>query len=296
MDTPLAPLRPRHDGWTPARQWAFIQALADSGAVGVAARQVGMSESAAYRLRRHPAAADFRAAWDAALADGWRRIEETAMARAINGETEVIERGGETMTRHRPCSARLMMHMLDRAAAVRAAEAAARAAAEAAAAKARVPTPETLARVRADIRALADVKKPRGAAARAAAARADAIAEAEWQAEQAARETVDPILAGDAEAAGLMQLYRLGQGFADRQGWEGPAAVAGDGRVPVLPMPERTLSPASVWLASTVRRPRLRDGAAVKAVKAPNGTKGRAAKNVRNTELPELPKGPRVWT
>jgi len=73
---------------------------------------------------RHPAATDFRAAWDAAIAGGWRRIDETALERAINGVTETITRDGKIETRRRPCSAKLMIRMLDRAATHRAAAAA----------------------------------------------------------------------------------------------------------------------------------------------------------------------------
>src|SRR3546814_5344716 len=46
----------RKDGWSPDKQRAFIEALADSGSVATAAQRVGMSESSAYRLRRAPGA------------------------------------------------------------------------------------------------------------------------------------------------------------------------------------------------------------------------------------------------
>ena len=44
----------RHDGWTPARQRAFIEALADTGSVSRAAAQVNMSTEGAYYLRASP--------------------------------------------------------------------------------------------------------------------------------------------------------------------------------------------------------------------------------------------------
>ncbi len=94
--------RPRHDGWTPDRQRRFVEALADCGSVGEAATRAGMSKQSAYTLRRHPAAADFRAGWDAALADAWRRIEETALERAIGGETDIYDRDGFQIIRHAP--------------------------------------------------------------------------------------------------------------------------------------------------------------------------------------------------
>ena len=39
--TPV-PVRPRHDGWTPERQVAFIEALAQCGCVDEACDRVGM--------------------------------------------------------------------------------------------------------------------------------------------------------------------------------------------------------------------------------------------------------------
>lgn len=82
--TPV-PRKYRHDGWTPTRQHAFIEALADSGSVKHAASVVGMSTEGAYALRRQPGAEAFAAAWEAALDHGIRRLEDIAMDRAING-------------------------------------------------------------------------------------------------------------------------------------------------------------------------------------------------------------------
>lgn len=105
----------RHDGWTPARQQYFLEVLADTGSVTIACRRVGMSRMAAYRLRRHPNAGDFRAAWDLALAEAFRQIEHLAIERALHGEEEVIERSGVTeVIRRRPCDARLLVRLLDR--------------------------------------------------------------------------------------------------------------------------------------------------------------------------------------
>lgn len=65
---PLVPLRHRSDGWTPRRQRDFLAALSQTRSITRAARAVGLSRTAAYRLRGHPAARDFAAAWDDALA------------------------------------------------------------------------------------------------------------------------------------------------------------------------------------------------------------------------------------
>jgi hypothetical protein len=71
-----------------------------------------MSTRSAQRLRRHPLAGDFRAAWDAALAQVWAGLEQVALDRAINGEKETIERDGFLVVElRRPCSDRLLLHL-----------------------------------------------------------------------------------------------------------------------------------------------------------------------------------------
>lgn len=61
------PLRARRDGWTPQRQARFIGLLAQTGCVRTAAQMLGLSRESAYRLRRHPQAGSFIAAWNTAL-------------------------------------------------------------------------------------------------------------------------------------------------------------------------------------------------------------------------------------
>ncbi len=63
----LVATRPRHDGWTAARQRGFILLLRETGTVTTAARMVGLTTRSAYRLRDRPGAAGFAAAWDRAL-------------------------------------------------------------------------------------------------------------------------------------------------------------------------------------------------------------------------------------
>lgn len=65
--TPVT-LRARRDGWTAERQRIFMTVLRESRSVTGAARAAGMSREGAYALRRQPGAAEFAAAWDAALA------------------------------------------------------------------------------------------------------------------------------------------------------------------------------------------------------------------------------------
>ena len=45
------PESPRHDGFTPERQAAFLDALAASGSISAAAQAVGLSRTAIYNLR-----------------------------------------------------------------------------------------------------------------------------------------------------------------------------------------------------------------------------------------------------
>src|SRR3954463_11908672 len=58
-------LRHRADGWTPARQVEFLEALADTGIVRKAAASVGMSEQSVTRLRRRAEARTFDLACEA---------------------------------------------------------------------------------------------------------------------------------------------------------------------------------------------------------------------------------------
>jgi hypothetical protein len=98
--TPVPRHYKRHDGWTPERQQRFIQALADLGSVRAAAHAVNMTPEGAYLLRRHPEAAEFREAWEAALALGVQRLEDVAMERALFGvEVPVYHFGAVVGTR-----------------------------------------------------------------------------------------------------------------------------------------------------------------------------------------------------
>src|SRR5438309_1622483 len=82
-------LRFRTDGWTPARQVEFLEALADTGIIRVAAARVRMSETSVARLRRRPEAYNFDVACDAAQRKGARtRILSAAWERAIEGSVK----------------------------------------------------------------------------------------------------------------------------------------------------------------------------------------------------------------
>jgi len=110
--TPVPRKCERHDGWTPERQRRFIEALADTGSVDAACRAVDMAQRGAYELRRQPGAEAFRAAWEAALAHGVRRIEDVAMDRALNGVEEPVYSYGKLVGTRIKHNDRLLMFML----------------------------------------------------------------------------------------------------------------------------------------------------------------------------------------
>lgn len=93
--TPVPMLRRRANGWTPERQQRFIYALQVMGAVGPAARAVGMGRASAYRLRDRAGAESFAEAWDIAFETGQDRQFHAAIDLAINGVTTIrVLRGG----------------------------------------------------------------------------------------------------------------------------------------------------------------------------------------------------------
>ncbi|MEW4447777.1 hypothetical protein [Qipengyuania sp. JC766] len=106
------PVKYRHDGWTPARQKAFIGALADTGSVSRAARFVNMSPEGAYYLRRRPGAESFRRAWEAALDLGVQQLKDIAYERAIDGQLRPVFVGGKLKGFRRIRNDRLLMFCL----------------------------------------------------------------------------------------------------------------------------------------------------------------------------------------
>lgn len=111
-DFPPVPVKPRHDGWTPERQRAFIGALADTGSVKRAAMHVNMSPEGAYYLRRRPGAEGFRRAWEAALDFGVQRLKDEAFERALNGQLSPVFVGGKLKGFRRVKNDRLLMFCL----------------------------------------------------------------------------------------------------------------------------------------------------------------------------------------
>lgn len=103
---------PPQTQFTRVRQRAFLQRLADSGEVRVAARASNVSHQTVYRLRRSCPA--FRTGWDAALLVARERAEEALATRALHGVEEEVFYHGEVVAKRRRYSDRLLLAHLGR--------------------------------------------------------------------------------------------------------------------------------------------------------------------------------------
>ena len=88
---------PRSNSITPERQRRFVATLAATGIVQQAARSIGKSMEALYKLKHKPGAEGFAAAWDAALERGVQRLEDCALMRAMQGTPTPIVSGGKLL-------------------------------------------------------------------------------------------------------------------------------------------------------------------------------------------------------
>ncbi|UYY60012.1 hypothetical protein [Sphingomonas sp. S2-65] len=104
--------RVRSDGWTPLRQRAFLRALTEMGCVSDACKKVQVSTTSAYRLRAK--SGEFAAAWAKAQKKGRAVLEEAAYTRAVEGWDEVVEKGGEVVSRKRRYSDSLLRLLVQR--------------------------------------------------------------------------------------------------------------------------------------------------------------------------------------
>jgi hypothetical protein len=108
-------LREQRNGWTPERQHAFIEELADCGVVREAAGRVGMTERSAYWLRRRDDAQSFNLAWEAALQLGGDRLRSIAYERAVEGTAKRHYYKGEVVGEERVYNDRLLIYLLGKA-------------------------------------------------------------------------------------------------------------------------------------------------------------------------------------
>lgn len=105
--------QPRFDGWTDEKQRRFIEVLADTGIVSIAAKAVGMSRESARKLRRSPHGAAFARAWDAARLHAGALLEDIAFERAIEGtEQPVHDEYGSVICTKRVYNNRLLTFLL----------------------------------------------------------------------------------------------------------------------------------------------------------------------------------------
>lgn len=109
--TPV-PRRGRSDGWTEARQRAFIAMLAATGSVTVAVDSVGLSIGGVYKLRSEPGAASFVRAWSEALDAGVAALRTVAFDRAVNGVPVTLHYKGEQTATTTRYDNRLLMSLL----------------------------------------------------------------------------------------------------------------------------------------------------------------------------------------
>ena len=107
--TPVSRATKRWNGINALKQSTFIQLLADSGSVTMAAKAIGTSPSAMYTLRRAKGAESFAAAWEVAIDIGARRVLDTLVEHAIHGTPETIIQGGEVVAERRRYNHRAMM-------------------------------------------------------------------------------------------------------------------------------------------------------------------------------------------
>ena len=104
--------RPRRNSIGPERQRAFVAHLAACGIVTQAAKHIGASLEALYKLRHKEGAEEFAAAWDAAVDRGVSRIEDGALQRAVEGAERPIVSGGKLLGSYRVHNEALVMFML----------------------------------------------------------------------------------------------------------------------------------------------------------------------------------------
>ena len=104
----------RHDGWTRAKQAAFLRALSASHSVSEAARSVGMSRQSAYRLRSRMKGLPFDLAWEVAFHHSYDVLAHAALDRALNGVEVPVFFQGEQVGAYRRYDERLTVALLGR--------------------------------------------------------------------------------------------------------------------------------------------------------------------------------------
>ncbi len=90
---PAAKRARKRAAWTVLKKAKFLASLAATSNVSASARACRMSESAVYRLRQR--SPEFRAEWQAALREGYARLELMMLERAMHGTQKPVFHGGQ---------------------------------------------------------------------------------------------------------------------------------------------------------------------------------------------------------
>jgi len=85
---PKAKPKPKRESWTAEKKRTFLTTLAATCNVSAAVRSISMSESAVYALRQR--SPEFRAEWQAALREGYAKLEMAMLERAIHGTQKPV--------------------------------------------------------------------------------------------------------------------------------------------------------------------------------------------------------------
>lgn len=104
----------RIDGWTRARQVAFLRALSATHSVTEAGRSVGMSRQSAYRLRSKLKGQAFDLAWEVAFHHSFDVLAHAALDRALNGVEVPVYYKGELVGSYRRFDERLTVALMNR--------------------------------------------------------------------------------------------------------------------------------------------------------------------------------------
>ncbi len=100
--------------WTRSRMVQFLQELAETHSIASAARAVGVSRQAAYRLKARQRGEPFDIAWETALQDGYDALHQAALERALNGVEVPVYHRGELIGTRRAFDERLTVFLLSK--------------------------------------------------------------------------------------------------------------------------------------------------------------------------------------
>ena len=110
-EAPYTP-QPRHDGWTPDKQAAFLRALSATHSITEAAKSVGMTRQSAYRLRSKLKGQAFDLAWEVAFHHSYDVLAHAALERALNGVEVPVFFQGEQVGSYRKFDERLTVALM----------------------------------------------------------------------------------------------------------------------------------------------------------------------------------------